>query len=95
MCDSEVPIPVCILGYLAYFKASAATSISFFTALVSPHTVAFYNQELVLRLLVLYQKFVLYLCSLYLRSFTSPYEYKFTTINYVSLKKIIYNVKLL
>ena len=41
MCESDVPIPVCILGRLAVFKALAATSISFFTALVSPHTVAF------------------------------------------------------
>lgn len=36
-----MPIPVCILGLLAYFTASAATSISFFTALVKPQTVAF------------------------------------------------------
>ena len=43
ICESEVPIPVCILGILACFKASAATSMSFFTARVSPHTVAFLN----------------------------------------------------
>jgi len=34
-------MPVCILGFLAYFKASAATSISFLIALVKPQTVAF------------------------------------------------------
>ena len=35
---SEVPIPVWILGYLAYFKEFTATSISFLTALVNPQT---------------------------------------------------------
>lgn len=39
--ESEVPIPVWILGLTAYLSASAATSISFCTARVSPHTVAF------------------------------------------------------
>ena len=42
ICDSEVPMPVCILGLLAYFSASAATSISFLTALVKPQTVTFF-----------------------------------------------------
>ena len=38
---SEVQIPVCILDLLADFNASAATSISFLTALVKPQTRAF------------------------------------------------------
>ena len=40
MCESEVPIPVCILGYLANCNASAAILISFSTALDKPQTVA-------------------------------------------------------
>ncbi len=40
ICESEVPMPVWIRARLAGFKASAATSISFLTALVSPHTMA-------------------------------------------------------
>ena len=38
-----MPIPVWILGYFAFFKASAATLISFSTALVKPQTVAFFT----------------------------------------------------
>ena len=41
MCESDVPIPVWILGFFAKRNESAATSISFFTALVNPQTVAF------------------------------------------------------
>ena len=41
MWESEVPIPVCILDLLASLSASAATSMSFFTARVNPQTLAF------------------------------------------------------
>ena len=34
---------MCILGNFAYFKADAATFISFSTALVKPQTVAFFT----------------------------------------------------
>ena len=43
MCESEVPIPVCIRGFFAYCSASAATFMSFSTDLVSPQTVAFFT----------------------------------------------------
>ena len=43
MCDSEVPIPVWILGLTAKASASAATSMSFSTDLVSPQTVVLFN----------------------------------------------------
>ena len=36
-------MPVWILGLIAFFSDSAATSISFFTALVKPHTLAFFT----------------------------------------------------
>ena len=43
MCEFDVPIPVWILGRAAFLSAAAATSISFLTALVRPHTVAFFT----------------------------------------------------
>ena len=42
ICESDVPIPVCILGSLAYFKASPAILMSFSTALESAQTVVFF-----------------------------------------------------
>ena len=42
ICRSDVPMPVCIRGRFAYFSASPATSISFCTARLRPHTVAFF-----------------------------------------------------
>ena len=39
--ESEVPIPVWILGFFAYLSASAATLISFSTDRVNPQTEAF------------------------------------------------------
>ena len=39
ICESEVPMPVCILGNLAYFNASPAIFISFSTALERAQTV--------------------------------------------------------
>ena len=41
MWDSEVPIPVWILGFFAYCIARAAASISSLTARVKAQTVAF------------------------------------------------------
>ena len=43
MWESDVPIPVWILGLIAFFNDSAATSISFLTALVKPQTLALFT----------------------------------------------------
>ena len=43
MWESDVPMPVWILGLTAFFNDSAATSISFLTALVKPQTLAFFT----------------------------------------------------
>ena len=43
MWESDVLMPVWILGLTAFFNDSAATSISFLTALVKPQTLAFFT----------------------------------------------------
>jgi hypothetical protein len=46
MCESDVPIPVCIRGNFACFNAAATMSISFY-GFVSPQTMAFLTTLLI------------------------------------------------